>query len=149
MAGDLNKILLIGRLTRDPEYKLVNQTSVVNFSLANNRVYITNGEKKEEVHYFDCESWGKQAETLKQFAKKGTRLAIEGRLKQERWDTPDGKVNSRIRIRVETFQFLGNTAGGEDIKQPQGSQIDSGYHVQEEPAYSNISRMTEDEDDIF
>lgn len=91
MANDLNKVLLIGRMTRDPEFKSVNGSSVVNFSIANNRVYVTNGEKKEETHYFDCVAWGRLADILKQYAGKGKQVAIEGRLQQQSWETPEGK----------------------------------------------------------
>ncbi|MEM7182930.1 MAG: single-stranded DNA-binding protein [Spirochaetota bacterium] len=117
--NELNKVILIGRMTRDPEYKIINQTGVVNFSVANNRSYVSNNEKKEEAHFFDCEAWGKMADTLKQYASKGTKLAIEGRLKQSTWDTPDGKKASKIRIHVESFQFLGGGAGNQQQNQYQ------------------------------
>ncbi|MBE7413415.1 MAG: single-stranded DNA-binding protein [Leptospiraceae bacterium] len=107
MANDLNRVVLIGRLTRDPEFKIIGQSSVVNFSLANNRIYVSNGEKREETHFFDCEAWGKLADILKQYAKKGKQVAIEGRLKQSTWDTPEGKKASKVRIHVENCQLLG------------------------------------------
>ena len=128
MANDLNKILLIGRMTRDPEFKSVNGSSVVNFSIANNRVYVTNGEKKEETHFFDCDVWGKLADVLKQYATKGKQLAIEGRLQQSVWDAPDGKKNSKVRIRVENFQLLGGNTGGGS-----GGGANSSYSQQEVP----------------
>ena len=112
MANDLNRVTLIGRLTRDPEIKTVGGTSVCNFSLATNRTYVSNGEKKEETHFFDCDVWGKLADVLKQYATKGKQLAIEGRLQQSVWDAPDGKKNSKVRIRVENFQLLGGNTGG-------------------------------------
>ena len=107
MANDLNRVVLIGRLTRDPEIKTVGGTSACNFSLATNRTYVSNGEKKEETHYFDCDVWGKLADILKQYAAKGKQIVIEGRLQQSIWDTPDGKKNSKVKIRVESFQLLG------------------------------------------
>lgn len=111
MANDLNKILLIGRMTRDPEFKSVNGSSVVNFSVANNRIYMSGGEKKEETHYFDCVAWGKLADILKQYAGKGKQVAIEGRLQQQSWETPEGKKASKIRIYVESAQLLGSSGG--------------------------------------
>jgi len=111
MANDLNRVVLLGRLTRDPEFKIIGQSSVVNFSVANNRVYVSNGEKREETNFFDCEAWGKLADVLKQYAKKGKQVAIEGRLKQSTWDTPDGKKASKIRIQVENCQLLGGLTG--------------------------------------
>lgn len=145
MANDLNKVLLIGNLTRDPEYKIFNQTGVVNFSLANNKTYVSNGEKREEAHFFDCEAWGKMADTLKQYASKGTKLCIEGRLKQSTWDTPEGKKASKIRIHVESFQFLG---GGQNKSQNQ----ENPGNYSATPAYENQLQKTPDEidpDDVF
>lgn len=108
MANDLNKVFLLGRLTRDPEFKTINTTSLVTFGLANNRVTVVNGEKKEEVHYFECEAWGKLAEIIRQYAKKGKQVLIEGRLKYETWESQDGRKNSRVRIVLENMQLLGS-----------------------------------------
>jgi len=95
MANDLNKVMLIGRLTRDPEFKSIKGSSVANFSLANNRSYTANNEKKEETHFFDCEVWGKLAEIIRDYGKKGKQIAVEGRLTQSSWDTPDGKKSQQ------------------------------------------------------
>ncbi|EMS85971.1 single-stranded DNA-binding protein [Leptospira noguchii] len=108
MANDINRVTLVGRFTRDPEFKSINGTSLVNFSLANGRTYVSNGEKREESHFFDCEVWGKPADIIQQYCKKGKQIAIEGRLKQDTWETPEGKKASRIRIVVENFQLLGS-----------------------------------------
>ena len=132
MANDLNRVTLIGRLTRDPEIRTVANTSVCNFSLATNRTYVANGEKKEETHFFDCEVWGKLADVLKQYATKGKQLAVEGRLQQSVWDAPDGKKNSKVRIRVENFQLLGGNTGGGGSN----SGANSSYSHQEVPMAS-------------
>ncbi|MCW7471479.1 single-stranded DNA-binding protein [Leptospira kanakyensis] len=128
MANDLNKVLLIGRMTRDPEFKSVNGSSVVNFSIANNRVYVTNGEKKEETHYFDCVAWGRLADILKQYAGKGKQVAIEGRLQQQSWETPEGKKASKIRVYVESAQLLGGQGqgGGSGDRTDNSNSYDSG-----------------------
>ena len=128
MANDLNKVLLIGRMTRDPEFKSVNGSSVVNFSIANNRVYVTNGEKKEETHYFDCVAWGRLADILKQYAGKGKQVAIEGRLQQQSWETPEGKKASKIRVYVGTAQLLGGQGqgGGSGDRSDSSNSYDSG-----------------------
>jgi single-strand DNA-binding protein len=107
MATDLNHVVLIGRLTRDPEFKQINQTSLVNFSIANNKTYVVNNEKKEDVHYFECSVWGKLADVIKQYATKGTQIMVQGRLEQDTWDSPEGKKMSKVKVRVENFQFLG------------------------------------------
>ncbi|MDZ4727441.1 MAG: single-stranded DNA-binding protein [Leptospira sp.] len=128
MANDLNKVLLIGRLTRDPEFKSVNGSSVVNFSIASNRIYVSNGDKKEETNYFDCVAWGKLADILKQYAGKGKQVAIEGRLQQQSWETPEGKKASKIRIYVESAQLLGGQGGGSPTERSESapSTYDSG-----------------------
>lgn len=115
MATDLNTVVLIGRFTRDPEYKIVNEgSSLVNFSIANNRTYVVNGVKKEETHFFDCVAWGKLAEIIKQYASKGKQVLVEGRLVQETWDTPDGKKASKVKIRLENIQLLGSRGGTQE-----------------------------------
>ena len=91
MANDLNNVILIGRLTRDPEFKTVGQTSLANFSIANNRSYMDNGTRKDAVNYFECIVWGKLAEILKQYGGKGKQIMVEGRLEQNIWDGQDGK----------------------------------------------------------
>lgn len=108
MAGDLNRVTLIGRLVKDPELKyLQSGTAIANFTIASNRVYNTaNGEKKEDVSYFDCLAWGKQGEIIVEYCKKGKRIAVEGRLQQNRWEDPDGKKRSKIEIVSENVQFL-------------------------------------------
>jgi len=111
MANDLNKVILLGRLTRDPEFKAVGGSNLCNISLANNRVYVSNGEKKEETHYFDCVAWGKAAEIIKQYATKGKQLLVEGRLQYQSWETPDGKKASKVRVYIENFQFIGSNTG--------------------------------------
>ena len=109
MATDLNSVILIGRLTRDPEYKIVGEgSSLVNFSIANNRTYVVNGVKKDETHYFECVAWGKLAEIIKEYASKGKQILVEGRLVQETWDTQDGKKASKVKIRTENVQLLGS-----------------------------------------
>ncbi len=108
MAGDLNRVTIIGRLTRDPELKYIQSGSAVaNFSIATNRIYSTNsGEKKEEVSYFDCIAWGKMGEILAEYCQKGRRIAIEGRLQQRRWEDKDGNKKSKIEIVTDNIQFL-------------------------------------------
>lgn len=131
MANDLNKVMLIGRLTRDPDFKSVKGSSVANFSLANNRTYTVNNDRKDETHFFDCEVWGKLAEVLRDYGKKGKQIAVEGRLAQSTWDTSDGKKASKIRVRVETFQLLG---GGNPTPGNSNTSYDSASPVYEEMA---------------
>jgi len=107
MASDLNKVILIGRLTRDPELRHTpSGTSVTSFTLVNNRNYTVNGDKREEVSYFDCVAWGKLGEVINEYCKKGIRIAIEGRLQQQKWEDQEGKNRSKIIIVVDNFQLL-------------------------------------------
>ena len=109
--NDTNKVILIGRLTRDPEMKLIGETNVGKFSLAVGSSYKKNNEKIDETSFFDCEVWGKLADVLGQYAKKGKQICVEGKLKQETWDGQDGKKNSKVKVRVENFQLLGSKDG--------------------------------------
>lgn len=107
MASDLNRVVLIGRLTRDAELRYTpSGTGVANFSLANNRTYVADGEKKEDVSYFDCIAWSKLGEIITEYCKKGQKIAVEGRLQQRRWDDQEGNKRSKIEMVVENFQFI-------------------------------------------
>jgi len=120
MASDLNRVILIGRLTRDPEIRYTPAgTAVASFSLANSRTYAVTGEKKEQVSYFDCIAWSKLGEIITEYCKKGHRIAVEGRLQQSRWDDQDGKKRSKVELVIENFQFLtGKEQGGEFSTEP-------------------------------
>jgi len=107
MSKDLNRVMQIGRITRDPELKYTpSGTAVTTFSIAVNNQYGSGDNKKETVSYFDCVAWMKLADIVAQYGLKGTRVAIEGRLEQKRWDSQDGKKMSKIEIVVENMQFL-------------------------------------------
>lgn len=107
--ASFNKVILIGNLTRDPEVKsLPKGTAVCNISMAVNRRWKNDaGEEKEDVYFADCKAFGRQAETIGQYVKKGHPLMIEGRLTREEWDDKKtGEKKSATRIMIETFQFL-------------------------------------------
>jgi len=107
MASDLNRVVLIGRLTRDPELKHIpSGTAIANFSIANNRTYSSSGEKTEQVSFFNCIAWAKTGEVIVEYCKKGQRIAIEGRLQQRGWEDKNGQKRSTVEIVVENFQFL-------------------------------------------
>lgn len=126
MANDFNKVILVGRLTRDPEIKQAGTTSLANFSLAVGRSYVSNGEKKEETDFFDCEAWGKLAEVFKKYTGKGKQVLISGRLKQSTWETPDGKKASKIKVQVEDMQMFGSKGTSEDSGEPSSHAVDTG-----------------------
>lgn len=108
--NDLNRVVIIGRLTADPELKQAQGGwQICSLSIANNHSYSrSNGEKVEEVSYFNCSAWGKLGEALHRYASKGKPIAIEGRLRQRRWQGSDGKNQSAVDIVVENFQLLGS-----------------------------------------
>ena len=115
MASGYNKVMLMGNLTRDVEMRFTpSNTPVGTFGLAVNRTWKTDqGEKKEEVSFFDCEVWGKQAEIMKQYLGKGRSVFIEGRLKQDTWkDKNDGSNRSKVKVVVEEFRFTDSKPGG-------------------------------------
>lgn len=115
MANDLNRVTLIGRLTKEPELRYTQGgTAIGKFSIANNKNYTTStGEKKDEVSYFDCVAWGKLGEIIVEHCKKGRRIAIEGRLQQSRWEDKEGGKRSKVEIVIDNFQFLDTKSGPE------------------------------------
>jgi single-strand DNA-binding protein len=108
----LNRATIIGNLTRDPELKsLPSGVKVVSFSVATNRVwYDQNKQKQEATDYHNIVSFGKQAETIAQYMKKGSSIYVEGRLQTRSWDQ-DGKKQYRTEIIAEKFQFGPRPAG--------------------------------------
>jgi single-strand DNA-binding protein len=113
--ANVNKVILIGNLTRDPQLKyLPNQTAVVDFGLATNRKFKgANGEDREEVCFVDCSAFGRQAEVINQYCQKGKQLYLEGRLKFDSWeDKQGGGKRSKLSVVIENFQFLGGREGG-------------------------------------
>jgi len=106
-----NKTILVGNLTRDPETRYTPKgTAICQIGLAINRSWKTeSGEKKEDVVFIDCKAFGKSAETLAQYTRKGRPLLIEGRLDVEEWEDKTSKEKRRKTVViVESFQFLGD-----------------------------------------
>lgn len=118
---NLNSVILAGNLTKDPELRNTQSGhAVVSFSIASNRQWFDKGsnQKKEEVSYVDCEAWGKTAELVAQFLKKGRGCIVQGRLKQDRWQTNDGQPRSRLKVVADNVQFLGKGPGGQEEQAP-------------------------------
>lgn len=137
----INKVFLYGNLTRDPELKAIpSGQQVANFSLATNRTYKDkNGQKQETTEFHNIVAFGRTAEVIAQYVKKGRPLFVEGRITTRSWDDKEtGKKNYRTEIIVENFQFgadgpasggkgeshsetepaAAENNGGEDIKYP-------------------------------
>lgn len=120
--ANLNKVMLIGNLTRDPELRVTPKgTAICQFSLAVNRKFKDeSGGEREEVTYVDIEAWSKQGETIAKYCTKGRPLFVEGRLRLDQWEDKTTKEKrSRMKVVLENFQFLGGgqrdgaAAGGE------------------------------------
>ena len=105
-----NKVIITGNLTRDPENKTTKGgVEIASFSLALNRQYKNQaGESVEETSFVDCTAFGKQAELIGQYMAKGRPMLLEGRLKQDMWQTTDGKNRSKISVICEKFHFMGS-----------------------------------------
>lgn len=122
--ANLNKVLLMGNLTRDPELRtLPSGMAVCNFGMAINRNFTDReGNKREETTFVDVESFGKQAETISRYMNKGRGIFVEGRLKLDQWETPAGEKRSKLRVNLENFQFVGGRGDDGD-----GSSAGSGF----------------------
>ncbi len=114
--ANFNRVILAGNLTRDPEMRYTPKgQAIAKITLAVNRNYTTEtGEKREEVSFIDCDAFGKQAETLSTYMKKGRPLLIEGRLKQDTWeDKNTHQKQSKLKVVIDNFQFLGSRDSGQ------------------------------------
>ena len=112
--ASFNKVILAGNLTRDPELRYTPKgTAVARITLAVNRTYtLEGGEKKEEVSFVDVDVWGRQAEVISQYMKKGRPLLVEGRLKQDTWEDKNTKQKqSKLKVVLEGFSFLDSGRG--------------------------------------
>ncbi len=157
--ASLNKVMLIGNLTRDPELRFTPKgTAVVDLGLAVNRRFTVEGEQREEVAFLDITFWGRQAEVINQYMQKGNPMFVEGRLQMDSWqDKNTGQNRYKLKIVGENFQFLAgrsegggggggqNYAGG-DYNQPtqhnQQSQGSGGYSPPPQQEYGTPPRET-------
>ena len=133
MAASLNKVLLMGNLTREPELRYTPGTNsaVCEFGIAINRRFIQNGQEKDETCFLDIVVWGKQAESCSRFLQKGASVFIEGRLVYDTWTEKDTqKKRSRIRVTAERVQFLSQQQSGR-----RDDGLDAGM-VEEDPTAS-------------
>jgi single-strand DNA-binding protein len=113
--ASMNKVILIGNLTRDPQMKyLQDQTAVVEFGLAmNNKFKTKGGEAREDVCFVDCAAFGRTAEVVNEFCSKGKQIALSGRLKFDSWDDKNGGgKRSKLSVVADNVQLLGGR--GED-----------------------------------
>lgn len=160
--ANVNKVILIGNVTRDPEVKFTPKGSAVtDIGMAINRSYtLDNGEKREDVTFVEVTFWGRQAETIGEYVKKGRSIYVEGRLQLDTWDDKQsGQKRSKLRVVGENFQFLGarpgSSGGGEsehgghyEPREPRQQQRPASPPRQSAPAPSHPASPTEEGDDI-
>jgi len=123
---ELNKVFLVGNLTRDPESRhLPSGAQVCKLGLAVNRRYTSQGEKKEDTLFIDVETWQRTAELCAQYLRKGSMILVEGRLKMDQFQTQTGENRTKILVVAERVQFgprAGETGGGAPRPSSGGSQ---------------------------
>ena len=113
--ASFNKVILVGNLTRDPELRYTPKgTAIAKIGVAVNRVWTNEaGEKKEEVTFVDVDVFGRTAENVGQYMRKGRPILIEGRLRLDQWDDKQtGQKKSKLGVVAETVQFLGSPGEG-------------------------------------
>lgn len=124
----LNKVILIGNLTRDPELKAIpSGNKVCTFGLATNRVYKdSNGVRQEKTDFHNIVVWGKTAENVAQYMKKGSQILVEGRLETRSWDdTATGSKKYRTEIIADTIQFGSKNTSSSSNQSPKQQEDDS------------------------
>ena len=142
MAGDLNRVILVGRLTRDPELKhLPSGTPVLEMGVAvNGRQQDEAGNWVDKPNFFDVKVFGNQAEMLSQHLSKGRRIGIDGRLDWRSWEAQDGGKRSKVDIVAQNVQFLDSRQDGEQGAQyvPAGATAGGGADFPTSPADDDI-----------
>ena len=155
--ANVNKVILIGNLTRDPEVRHTPKgTAVGDIALAINRAYTAeNGEKREDTTYVDVTLWGRTAEIAQQYLRKGRPVYIEGRLQMDTWeDKSTGQKRSKLKVVAEALQLLGGRGEGESGGFSGGGSArrnDDGYSDDRPSSRSEASSSSHsgpDDDDI-
>ena len=124
-----NKVILMGNLTRDPEVRYTSSgTAIAKLGIAVNRYWRNQeGQQQEETTFVDVDAFGKQAETIGQYLKKGRPIMVEGRLKLDQWDDKQtGQKRSKLGVTLENFQFLDSRSEGGDGGGSAGTQSSGG-----------------------
>ena len=139
MAASLNKVFLMGNLTRDPELRYVpSGTAVANFTVAVNRPYKDSaGEKKEEVSFVRVVIWGKMAEICGEYLSKGSPVFVDGRLQSRSWVGQDGQKRNTLEVVADNIQFL-RTKAQAAAAEPPGQ--DNQFTQEERPPYEDMNQ---------
>lgn len=155
--ANFNKVILAGNLTRDPELRYTpSGKAIVKFGMAINRNWTSEtGEKREEVTFVDVDAFGRQAEVISQYLKKGRPVLVEGRLRLDQWDDKQtGQKKSRLGVVLESFSFLdsggrgGGEAGGESHAPAPGGSGSPGRVAKATPPAADDADALPSEDDV-
>jgi single-strand DNA-binding protein len=148
--ANLNKIFLMGNLTRDPQLSYTpTQTAVVDFGLAVNRRWKgKDGSNKEETCFVDCRAFGRQAENINKYLTKGRPLLVEGRLTFNSWTAQDGSRRSKHRVTVEQFQFIGGPPAGQATGAEAAEPAEPAYEEQQDVDAQQQNSNAAGSDDI-
>lgn len=129
---DINVVVVVGRLTRDSELKYTKSgMPIVRFSVAVNRSRKQDDQWVDETSFFEIDYWGKAAEAVNKYLTKGQQVAIEGELRQDRWEQ-DGQARSKVVINATNVRLLGSAAGG---------QGGGGYQRSSQSSYEGASEQ--------
>ena len=140
-SSDINSVVIVGRLTRDVELKYMNNgNAVASMSIAVNRSKKEGDQWFSEAHFFDVSYFGTGAEAVKPYLTKGKQIAVQGSLRQNRWEK-DGQKQSRVVIVADSVELLGGNGGnGGGYSGGAGSDFNGGY--QQRPSYSQPSNQS-------
>lgn len=149
--ASLNKVMLIGNLTRKPEVRYTPAgKAVCDFSIAINSSWKTDsGQKREEVTFVDCTAWNKTAEIMEQFLEKGSPIYVEGKLTTETWeDKTTGAKKTKTKVTIEVVQFLSGPREAREPQQRQERPIAEQLRQRNQPSPPAADGMDEDLDEI-
>ena len=125
---NINRVLLVGNLTADPEIAEAGKTKVVNASLASHQYFENATEERQEVTtYVDLKVWGPSAENFAKFARRGREIFVEGSLRQDRWEDDQGKKRSKLYVNVLTWQFAQRKNDDASTKAPPNGTAKKAY----------------------
>ena len=144
--ANFNKVILLGNLTRDPELSYTaNSTALCKFGMAVNRRWKDQeGSQRDETCFVDCTMFGRRAEVLNQYVKKGNPLLIEGRLQFSQWTNQEGQKRSKLAVVVENFEFMSGRSSDGGGQQQAVPAAQTAAHEQGPPAEVHSPPPTEE-----
>ena len=147
---DFNKVIILGRLTRDPEVKYSSSgTAICSWGMAINRRYNgSDGERREEVCFVDLKAFGRQAEIVGEYVTKGNPLLVEGRLSFYSWEDEEGKKRNKLSVIAERVQLMGKRRDDEDAPPDEMKPVAEDEKADNQPQDSKAESSNKQHDDI-